>query len=129
MASSSLMANVIPSQIIVTTDGISGCLKSDTWYHMVCTLLLVQDCNPTNALCCTQKKMYSPLLPVRQEKVWDKFCGQLVGEARLLNLKGRGIGQDLIPYVGQLDFGNVPINGWIIDPNVHGLLFLVTFVA
>ena len=29
--------------------------------------------------------------------------------------------QDLFPHVGQLDFANVPIKGWIIDPDVHGL--------
>ena len=37
-------------------------------------------------------------------------------------MMGRGIKQDSIPHVGQLEFANVPIEGWIIDPDVHGLL-------
>ena len=36
-------------------------------------------------------------------------------------VKGRGDEQDLIPYVGQLEFANVPTEGWIIDPDEHGL--------
>ena len=31
--------------------------------------------------------------------------------------------QDLIPYAGQLEIVNVPIEGWIIYPDVHGLLY------
>ena len=34
----------------------------------------------------------------------------------------RGIEQDIIPYVGQLELANVPIEGWIIDSDAHGLL-------
>ena len=37
-------------------------------------------------------------------------------------MEGRGIKQDLIPYEGQLDFTNVSIQGWIIDPDVYDLL-------
>ena len=37
-------------------------------------------------------------------------------------MEGRGIKQDLIPYLGQLEFANDPIQGWIIDPDVYGLL-------
>ena len=38
-------------------------------------------------------------------------------------MEGRGIEQDLIPYVGQLELGNVPVEGWSIDPDVHDLLY------
>ena len=40
-----------------------------------------------------------------------------------LKLEGRGVKQDLIPYVGQLKLANVPVKGWIIDPVLHGLLY------
>ena len=36
-------------------------------------------------------------------------------------MKVRGIEQDLISYVGQLDLASVPIEEWIIDPDVYGL--------
>ena len=35
-------------------------------------------------------------------------------------MEGRGIKQDLIPYVRQQEFANVPIEGWVIDTNLHG---------
>ena len=40
----------------------------------------------------------------------------------LLKVEGRGVEQDLIPYVGQLELVNIPVEGWIIDPYVCGLL-------
>ena len=58
--------------------------------------------------------------PVQQ--VLAKCSGQLGGEGGLLKGEVRCIDQDLIPYVGQLEFTNVPIKGWIIDPDTHGLL-------
>ena len=33
----------------------------------------------------------------------------------LLEMEGRGVKQDLIPNVRQLEFSNVPVKGWIID--------------
>ena len=44
------------------------------------------------------------------------------GVGYLYKVEGRGIKWDLIPYVGQLELANVPIVGWIIDPNVCSLL-------
>ena len=38
-------------------------------------------------------------------------------------MEGRVVKQDLIPNVGQLELANVPVKGWIIDPDVHGLLY------
>ena len=35
---------------------------------------------------------------------------------------GKGFEEDIIPYVGQLEFANVLTGGWIIDPKVLGLL-------
>ena len=52
--------------------------------------------------------------------------GQAHWETRVL--KGplepevRGIEQDLILYVGQLECANVPIEGWIIGPDAYHLL-------
>ena len=40
----------------------------------------------------------------------------------LLKMEGRGVLQDLIPNVGQLELAYVPIMGWIIDPDVQGFL-------
>ena len=37
-------------------------------------------------------------------------------------MEGRGVLQDLIPNVGQLELAYVPIKGCIIDPDVHLLL-------
>ena len=44
----------------------------------------------------------------------------------LLRMKGRGVLQDLIPDVGQLELAYVPIKGCIIDPYVHGILDAMT---
>ena len=38
-------------------------------------------------------------------------------------MEGRGVKHDLILNVGQLEFDNVPVKGWIIDPDVHGLIY------
>ena len=37
-------------------------------------------------------------------------------------MEDMGALQDLIPYVEQLELVYVPIKGWIIGPDVHGLL-------
>ena len=37
-------------------------------------------------------------------------------------MEGRAVLQDLIPTVGQLEHVYVSIKGWIIDPDVYGLL-------
>ena len=36
-------------------------------------------------------------------------------------MEGKGVEQDLILYVGQLELNNIPVKGWNIDPAVHGL--------
>ena len=51
-----------------------------------------------------------------------KCSGQLEWKRGLLKVEGRGIKQVLIPYVRQMELANVPIEGWIIDPVIHGLL-------
>ena len=38
-------------------------------------------------------------------------------------MEGRGVKQDLIPYVGQLELANIPVKGWIIDPDEHGFFY------
>ena len=48
-------------------------------------------------------------------------CLMATGKA-FLEMEGRGVLQDLIPMMGQLKLAYVPINGWIIDYYVHGLL-------
>ena len=40
----------------------------------------------------------------------------------LLDMEGRGVFQDLIPNVGQLELACVPIKEWIIYPDIHGFL-------
>ena len=47
-------------------------------------------------------------------------CGMSTAKV-LLKMEGRGVLQDLIPDVWQLDLAYVPVKGWIIDPDVHGL--------
>ena len=37
-------------------------------------------------------------------------------------VKVRGTEWDLIPYLGQMELANVPSEGWVIDPDKHGLL-------
>ena len=37
-------------------------------------------------------------------------------------MEGRGVLQDFIPDVQQLNLAQVPIEGWIIDPYENGLL-------
>ena len=38
-------------------------------------------------------------------------------------MEDRHVLQDLIPDVGQLELAYVPIKRWIIDPDVHSLLY------
>ena len=38
-------------------------------------------------------------------------------------MEGRGVKQDLISNVEQMKFASVPVKGWIIDPEVHDLLY------
>ena len=51
-----------------------------------------------------------------QKGVWGE------GEKMLLEMESRDVKQDLIPNERQLEFPNVPVKGWIIDPDVHGFL-------
>ena len=44
-------------------------------------------------------------------------------------MEGRGVKQDLIPNVGQLEYVNVSLKEWIIDPDIHGLLDAPSGVA
>ena len=61
------------------------------------------------------------LQAVRQkEGLWPKYGGE--AKKMLLEMEGRGVKQDLIPNVGQLEFANFHVKGLIIDPDVHGLL-------
>ena len=43
-------------------------------------------------------------------------------EGGYLRLEGKVIKQDPIPYAGELEFVSASIEGWVIDPEVHGLL-------
>ena len=38
-------------------------------------------------------------------------------------MEGRDVLQNLIPDVGQLVFPQVPVEGWVIDMDEHGLLY------
>ena len=40
----------------------------------------------------------------------------------LFQLEVRSVEQGLIPYVGQLEHPSVPVERWVIDPNIPGLL-------
>ena len=46
-------------------------------------------------------------------------------EGMLFEMKGRSVGQDLIPYVRQLELTSVPIKGWIIVPYMASVMVLV----
>ena len=37
-------------------------------------------------------------------------------------MEQRGVEQDLIPYMGPIELAKAPIEEWIIDTDVHGLL-------
>ena len=39
-----------------------------------------------------------------------------------LRMEGRVVLQDIISDVRQLELAYVPVKGWIIDPEVHGIL-------
>ena len=55
-------------------------------------------------------------------------CGTLELWNGLLELGVRAVEQDLIPYMGQLELANVPIEASIIDLGVHNsLIALVMF--
>ena len=76
----------------------------------------MEDHIPT--LCCEILTQVVHLLPTRG--VWAKQSGQLELWKELLEMKV--VAQDLIPYVGHLGLANVPVEGWTIDPDAHGLL-------
>ena len=40
----------------------------------------------------------------------------------LPEVAGRGVLQDLIPDMGQLEFAQIAIEGWVINPYEHGIL-------
>ena len=40
----------------------------------------------------------------------------------LLKMEGKGVLQNLIPNVGHLEIAYILFKGWIIGPDVHGLL-------
>ena len=40
----------------------------------------------------------------------------------IFKLKVRNVELDLIPYVGQLELPNVPVEEWITDPDIHSIL-------
>ena len=44
------------------------------------------------------------------------------GNGRSFEVEGKGVLQDLIPYVGQLVFLKVPLEIWVIITDEHGLL-------
>ena len=44
-----------------------------------------------------------------------------MGKGRLPKVEGKGIKQDVIPYLAKLEFGNVLIEEWIIDANLQRL--------
>ena len=54
--------------------------------------------------------------------VWT-ICSELLELWKgLLKLEVRGIEQDLIPYVRQLELPTVPVEEWAIHPDLHGHL-------
>ena len=42
-------------------------------------------------------------------------------------MEGRTDEQDVTSNTGQLEFANVPIKGWIIVPDVHGLFVVLAW--
>ena len=42
---------------------------------------------------------------------------------------GSGIEWDIIQYVWQLELPNVPLEGWIIDPDEHGFLIVLVILC
>ena len=45
----------------------------------------------------------------------------LINMESLFKVEGRCVEYDIIPYVGHLVLGTIPIEGWIINPYEHGL--------
>ena len=54
--------------------------------------------------------------------VWGGLSIEESSDGRLLEMEGRGDLQYLIPYVRQLVFPQVPVEGWVIDMDKHHLL-------
>ena len=40
-----------------------------------------------------------------------------------LEIEGRCVKEVFNPYVGQFELTNVAVKGWIIDPDVYGLVY------
>ena len=108
MASSGLRENVILTKIILTTDGTNGCVKGDTWCQGGFGTSLVQDHANQCFLCNTS--CVAPL-PCVAEGSLDPLWGAI--DRILLEMEGRGVEQDLIPYERQLALENVSVKGWI----------------
>ena len=93
------------------------CVKSDTWCQRGFGILLVQDHTDQCCWCNTGCATPAPCTP---EGGGAKCVGVTVGV--LLKLEDRVVEHSIIPNVGQLKLANVPVKGWIIDLDVHGLL-------
>ena len=119
MALSSLREKVILTIIILTTDCTNGYIMSETWYQKgVLAPSLVQDHTYHWCWCNTRSAAPCPLC-------WRGRCGPIAGRhwECVTSDGGKGVEQDLIPYVGQLELSSVPVKGWVIDPDVYGLLY------
>ena len=66
--------------------------------------------------------------------VWQEGCrksvvGNFVWKMGLGKAESRDVKQKLIPYVGQLAFAKVPIEGWITDPDVMYMASVMVLVV
>ena len=113
MASLGLRENVILTKFILTTDGTKVCAKGNMvpsrWHSPG------KDHTYQNV----DVKCVVPYHIVAERSV--THCGMATAKV-LLEMEARGVLQDLIPNVGQLECAYVPIKEWITDADVHGLL-------
>ena len=88
------------------------------WYG---TKLLVQDHIPTQ--CYVLTKLWALLHPLATLRGVGHAQWAPVLWKDIFKLEVSGIKQDLIPFWGQLVPSNFIVEGWIIDPYIHSLLY------
>ena len=111
MSSSGLRENGILTKVILTTYGTKIYVEED---------MVLRDGSPGEDH--TYQSYRCQLCASSQ--LWLMGVWSIVGwqQQGMLMIGGRGVLQDLIPDVGQLELAYAPIKGWSIDPDVYGLL-------
>ena len=107
---------------VSTTDGTIDCVMSDTWCQIVWHLISVAESHTYPMLWGFDTSCGSLYATLPTVGLWAMCSEHQELWKGLFKMEVRGVEQDLIQYVGQLELPNVPVEGWVIGPDVYGIL-------